>query len=81
VSRNDGKDGQRERDVGHGRDGPAVQGAVAGVEVDQHVDGGGGRNPAEGGEDGQCGAGRVAQVAGDELALELEPDDGEEDRQ
>ena len=43
----------------------------------------GGRHdhPADGGGDREGGTRRVAQIAGDELALEFQPDDEEEDRQ
>ena len=54
---------------------------AVGAERDQHVDQRRHGHAADGGQDRQGGPLRVAQVAGDELALELEPDDEEEDRQ
>ena len=73
---------QRKRDVGGDRHRPAVDVfGVPGGQVDRDVDGGGHDHPAECGCDRQRGACRVAQVAGDELALELQPDHEEEDRQ
>ena len=73
---------ERERDVGGDRHRPAVEVlGMAGGQIDRDVDRRGDDHSPDGGRDRQRGARGVAQVAGDELALELQPDDEEEDRQ
>ncbi len=74
----DGEDGEREGDVGGGRDGPAVRGAVA-HDVDEYVDHRGYDHAAQGGDHREGGRSGIAQVARDELALELDAGDEEED--
>ena len=70
---------QRERDVGRGRNRPAAQGGgVAVVEGGEHE--AGDQHAAEGGEGRQGGVPGVGEMAGDELALELQADQEEEDR-
>ena len=51
------------------------------VRVDEHEQDRRARHAPEGGDDWQCRSSRVAQVAGDELALELQSGHEEEDRQ
>ena len=66
------------RDVGGHRDAPAVDGVAAGV--DREVDQGGDQHPADRGDGRERGASGLPQLALDELALDLEPDDEEEQR-
>lgn len=75
----DGQHSHREGDVGGGRDGPAADRALA-VDGERDEDGGRYHHAADGGAMGRTAA-RVAQVAGDELTLEFEPDNEEEDGQ
>ena len=75
------QDGEGEGDVGGRRDRPAAQRAVRAAEVEQHEEQRGHGHAADRRGDRQRGPARLAQVAGDELALELEARDEEEDRQ
>ena len=82
VGADHGQHGQRERDVGGGRDRPARparrrSAPALNSDVDQRRD----DHAADRGGDRQRGPPRVAQVTGDELAFELQPGDEEEDRQ
>jgi hypothetical protein len=71
-----------ERDVGGRGHGPAEQILrVAAGQVDPHEDRRGRQHAADRRQDRQGGAACIAQIAGDELALELQSDDEEEDRQ
>ena len=78
-----GEHRQGEGDVGGGGDGPAAGGVALGA---HHRDGGeedqrGHDDPADGRDHRDDGLGRGAQVADEELALELQPRHEEEDRQ
>jgi hypothetical protein len=75
----DGQHRDRERDVGGHGDGPAAQRAAA--QVDQRVDPRGHGHAADRREDRDDRRRGPAQLAVDHLALELETDDEEEDRQ
>ncbi|MPM31613.1 hypothetical protein SDC9_78169 [bioreactor metagenome] len=69
-----------EGDVGGGRDRPAVvqrRVRAGDGEVDQRRHG----HPARRGDDRGDGGAEAAQIAGDELAFELQPDEEEEHRQ
>ena len=73
---------KRERDVRGDRDRPSVEVfGAAGRQVDRDEDGGRDDHASDGRGDRQRRPGGVAQVARDELALELQADDEEEDRQ
>ena len=73
---------ERKRDVGGGGYGPADQvlGVAAG-EVDRHEDGRGHQHAADRRQDRQGGPAWIPQITGGELALELQSDDEEKDRQ
>ena len=73
--------GQREGDVGGGRYRPAAQASPPARQVDRDVDQRRAAPCRRGGRDRQRRPARVAQVAGDELALEFQADHEEEDRQ
>ena len=81
VAADHGQHGQSEGDVRGRGDRPARAVAVPGGRVDPQVEQGRDRHPSEGGRDRQRRAARIAQIARDELALELQPGDEEEDRQ
>jgi hypothetical protein len=81
VRADDRQHRERERDVGRGRDGPAPEGASSGGQVDRDEEERGNQHASHGRQDRQRGTARVAEVAGDELALELQPGDEEEDGQ
>ena len=81
VGADDGQDGEGERDVGRRGDRPAAQRAGVPAEVEQDEQERGHRHAADRGGHGQRRPPRLAQVPGDELALELEARDEEEDRQ
>ena len=73
---------QRERDIGGSRHRPADHVLrMAACQVDHHEDRRGHQHAADRRQDRQRGPARIAQIAGDELALELQSDDEEEDRQ
>ena len=71
------EDADRHRDVGGHRDAPAFGTVAAGV--DRHVDQRRHDHPAEGGDGGERRPAGAAQLALDQLALDLEADDEEED--
>jgi hypothetical protein len=73
--------GEREGDVGRRRYRPAPRRTAGHGGVDGDVDDRRRDHPADRGRDRQGGPARVTQVAGDELALELQAGDEEEDRQ
>ena len=77
----DGQDGQRERDVRRRGDGPATQCGAARAEVDGDEDQCRNDHASDGSDDRDRRSARVAQVAGDELTLQLEAGDEEEDGQ
>ena len=74
----EGEDAQRDRDVGGHGNAPTVAPSSAGVERD--VDERGHRHPTERGDHRQRRLARFRELALDELALDLEPDDEEEHR-
>jgi hypothetical protein len=75
------EDGEGEGDVGRGGDRPPGQRATPGAQVHRRVEHGRHHHAAHGGGDRESRLARVAEVAGDELALELQAGDEEEDRQ
>ncbi len=75
------ENGHGERDIGRGGNGPAEQSAIPGAEVEQHENDCGNDHSADGRGHRQCGACRIAQITGNELAFEFESDDEEEDGQ
>ena len=82
--RDDREHGEGEGDVGRRRDGPApehVTLAAGQQRRDRTKSSGGHRDTADRGRDRQRRLAAVGQVAGDELALELDPRDEEEERQ
>jgi hypothetical protein len=81
VRTDDRQHRQRKRDVGGGRDGPAAQRVASCAGGDQEVEHRGRSHAPDCRGDGQRRPARVPQVTGDELALELQADDEEEDRQ
>ena len=80
VGADDRQHRHREGDVGRGRNGPALQ-AVGSGEVDQRVQQRGDGHARRGGDHGHHRFGRLAQIAGDKLVLQLQPDQEEEHRQ
>lgn len=74
------EDGEGERDVGGGGNGPACGGTSAEC-GGEGVDDGGDGHPAECGGDGQGRRPGVAQFSSDQFALELDTRDEEEDRE
>ena len=77
-----GKHREGERDIGGDRHCPAAEVlGVAGGQIDRDVDACWDDHSPDCGGDGQRGTRGVAKVARDELALELQSDDEEEDRQ
>ena len=77
----DSNHGDGERDVRRGRDGPAAQRIGTGSGVDGNKDQGGRSDPADGGGNRHRRRTGVAELAGDELFLQLQSDDEEEDGQ
>jgi hypothetical protein len=78
MSRYHGENGQREGDVGRGRDGPTLgPGLVGDREIEQR----GNDHPTNGSRHRNDGAFRFAQVAGHELTFEFQTGDEEEDGQ
>ena len=74
----EGDDAEREGDVGGHRDAPPGGGIAPGVEG--QVDRGRHDHAADGSERRHGGGPQVAELAGDQLPLDLESDDEEEDR-
>ena len=74
-----GENAEREGDVGGRRNGPAGQRCRI-APVDRHIDQGRQRHAADGGGTGQDDVTRVLELAFEDLALQLEPDEKEEDR-
>ncbi len=81
VRADDREHGEGEGDVRGGGDRPAAQGVGAAGEVDQRVEQRRHGHAADRGDDRDRGLAWVAQRAGEELPLELQPHDEEEDRQ
>ena len=83
VRPDDGEHGQREGDVRRRGDRPPAQGRAVAAQCQDDADEDERRHddPAHGGRDGHRGLGHRAQLADEELALELEPGDEEEDRE
>ncbi len=75
-----GEDGEGEGDVGGGGDRPAVERAFR-AQVDQDVEEGRDGDPAQGGDHRHHRPAWIPEIALRQLALQLEPDDEEEDRQ
>ena len=83
MCRDHREDGEGEGDVGRRRDGPAPEHVTfaAGQQRRTHEEQRGHRDTAHRGRDRQRRLAAVGQVAGHELALELDPRDEEEERQ
>ena len=76
----DREDGERERDIGGGGDGPAAQRPAAQA-VDQHIYECGRDHSGQRRYDGKRGGPGIAQLTGHQLALDLDAGDEEEDRE